>query len=125
MQISELIATLHHEVTKSFTYIAETKGGDGADASVLHLTIERVEVELPITLSQQDVEYKPADLKGQPIAYKKLMVPFTSLKGRLPSKAVTGKAIMAEVVGHTEKIDDRVSPESVGRIKVTFKVVIS
>jgi hypothetical protein len=125
MQISELIATLHHEVAKSYTFIAETKGDVGAEASVLHINIERLEIELPITLSQQEVEFKPTDVKGQPIAFQKLSMPFTPHKDRVPKKPVTGKTIMAEIVGPAEKVDDRVSPESVGRIKIMFKLVIS
>lgn len=124
MQISELIATLHHELAKSYTFIAETKGGD-ADVSVLHIGIERVEIELPVVLSKQDVDFDPAKIRGLPSAYKKLSVPFTPQKGLLPKKRVTGKTVMAEIVGHIEKIDDRISPESVGRIKIVFKLVVS
>ena len=125
MQISELIATLHHEVAKSYTFIAETKGGTGTETSVLHINIERLEIELPVTLSEQEVEFNPANVKGQPIVFQKLSVPFTPRKGDLPSEIVTGKTIMAEIVGDMEKLDDRVSPESVGRIKIVFKLVIS
>lgn len=125
MQISELIATLHHEVAKSYTFIAETKGGAGTETSVLHISIERVEIEVPIMLSQQEVEFKPADVKGQPSAFQKLSVPFTPQKNLLPKKPVMGKTVIAEIVGHVEKMDDRVSPETVGRMKIVFKTVIS
>lgn len=125
MQISELIATLHHEVAKSYTYIAEIKGGSDAEASVLHINIERMEIELPVTLSQQDIEFNPQNFKGSPRAFKKLFVPFLPQTNSLPQKLVKGKTIDAEVIGHVEKIDDRVSPDSIGRIKIMFKVEIS
>lgn len=126
MQVSELIATLHHEVTKSYTFIAETKAGVGSTASSkLHLNIESLEIELPVALSQQEIEFNPKDVKGQPNAFKKLFMPFTHHRDQIPQKPIIGKAIMAEVVGPVEKLDDRVSAESLGRIKVVFKVVVS
>lgn len=125
MQISELIATLHHEVAKSYTFITETKGSGGAEASVLHINIERLEIDLPVTLTQQEVEFNPKNVKGYSNPFKKLVIPFTPQKGNLPKKPIIGNAIMAEIVGPAKKADDRVSPESVGRIKITFKLVIS
>lgn len=123
MQISELLATLHHELIKSYNFIAETKGS--GSTSVLHIGIERVEIELPVMLSKQKITYNPQKVKGMPSAFKKLTVPFAPQKIRLPKNPVTGMTVMADIVGHVEKIDERVSAESIGRIKIIFKPIIS
>jgi hypothetical protein len=125
MQVSELIATLHHEVAKGYNFIAETKNGDASSASVLHINIERVEFDLPVSMSQQEVQFDPAAVEGQPTAFKRLAVPFTPEEDQLPTKSVTGKTIVAEIVGHTEKLADRVVPESVARMRITFKLVLA
>jgi len=126
MQVSELIATLHNEVAKSYTFISEIKGSVNTGTSVLHISIERVEIDLPVMLSQQEVKFNPKDVKGLPMAFKKLAVPFISSQVKtIPKKAVTGKTVNAEIVGHVEKIDDSVSPESIGRMKIVFKLVVS
>jgi hypothetical protein len=125
MQISEMIAVLQNEVAKSYAFISETKGDISDGTSILHINVERVEIELPVMLNQQEVEYNPKNVKGLPTAYKKLAIPFIAREKTIPTKTVTGKTINAEIVGHIEKIDDRVSPESVGRIKIVFKLVVS
>ncbi len=80
MQLIELIATLHHEVVKGYAFIAETTGGGGKEAAMLHINIERLEIELPVTINQQEVKFNPRDMIGLPVAFKKLYVPFTLKK---------------------------------------------
>jgi len=129
MQIGELIATLQHEVQKSYTFINETRSDVKTEASVLHIALERVEVELPITLAEEEVVFDPKAVKGIPNAIKKLGVPFSPQsvghKGYLPKKQIKGKSISAEIVGHVQKIDEKVSKETLGRIKVIFKLVVA
>ena len=129
MQIGELIATLQHEVQKSYSFINETRSDVKNDASVLHIALERVEVELPITLAEEDVVFDPKTVKGVPNVIKKLSVPFSAQsvghKGYLPKKQLRGKSISAELVGHVQKLDEKVSKESLGRIKVVFKLAIA
>jgi hypothetical protein len=125
MQLSELIATLQNEVAKSYSFISETRGNTQKNVSVLRINIEQVEVELPVIMRQVEVDFDPKNVKNLPVAFKKLAVPFLPLKNTVPKKPVTGKSINADIIGYLEKTDDRVAPESVGRIKINFKLVLS
>lgn len=129
MQINELLATLHNEVQKSYRFINETKSEMKTEASVLHLAIERVEIDLPVTFSEENVNFDPNSVKGIPKPFKKLQVPFlpnaAGPHGFVPKRSIQGKSITAETVGHVEKIDGRLSTESIGRIRVVFKSIIT
>lgn len=127
MQVSELIATLQNEVSKCYTFINETKSQVKTGDSVLHIALEKVELELPITLAEKEVMFDPKAVKGTPNALKRLGVPFSSYsvghKNNIPQKQIKGKGIDVEIVGPVQNIDEKVSKESLGRIKVVFKLV--
>lgn len=129
MDFSELLNLLHYEVQKSYDFVhAITRAEGDKNTSVLHIALERVEIDLPVTLEERDAVFEPKKLKGLPKAVKKLNVPYSEKtaadKIHLPRKEVKGKAVSMKIIGPIEKIDERVSKENIGRIKVVLKPII-
>lgn len=130
MDFSELLILLHYEVQKCYNFVeAITRVEGNKDISVLHIALERVEIDLPVTLEERESVYDPKVLKGLPEAVKMLNVPYSAKliaeRIRIPQEEVKGKAISVKIVGPIEKIDERVVKENIGRIKVILKPIIS
>ena len=129
MQLSELLVLLQYEVQKSYDFVhAITRAEVNKDTSVLHISLERVEIDLPVSLEEREASYNPKQFKSLPEAVKRLNVPYSpesaARKIPIPHKEVKGKSIHMNIVGPTEKIDETVTKEKIGRIKVVLKPVI-
>lgn len=128
MEIHDLLILLQHEVQKSLSFIDETRGVKDPDLPAIHISLESVEIELPIVMSEADLIWDPQELKGKPGAVKRLKMPYTPeaavTRGQIPRKQVAGKVIDAQIVGPIEKIDERTQKEYVGRIKVVLKPIL-
>jgi|GEM_PF-7021617 len=129
MDFSEFLILLHYEVQKCYDFVeAITRVEGNKDISVLHIALEKVEIDLPVSLEGRDVAFDPKKLEGLPESVKMLSVPYTAKsvaeKVRLHQEPFTGKAISVKIVGPVEKIDERVVKENIGRIKVVLKPII-
>lgn len=128
MEIHDLLILLQHEVQKSLSFIDETRGVKDPDLPAIHISLESVEIELPIVMSEADLIWDPQELKGKPGSVKRLKMPYTPeaavTRGQIPRKQVVGKVIDAQIVGPIEKIDERTQKEYVGRIKVVLKPIL-
>lgn len=128
MEIHDLLILLQHEVQKSLSFIDETRGVKDPDLPAIHISLESVELELPIVMSEADLIWDPQELKGKPGSVKRLKMPYTPeaavTRGQIPRKQVVGKVIDAQIVGPIEKIDERTQKEYVGRIKVVLKPIL-
>ena len=128
MEIHDLLILLQHEVQKSLSFIDETRGVKDPDIPAIHISLESVEIELPIVMSEAELIWDPKELKGKPGAVKRLKMPYTPeaavTRGQIPRKQVAGKVVDAQIVGPIEKIDERTQKEYVGRIKVVLKPIL-
>jgi hypothetical protein len=130
MDLSELVVLLHYEVQKSYDFVeAVSRTEADGNASVLHLALEQVEIDLPASLEEVDSIFDPQKVIELPLSTKLLKVPYTpesaTQKGWLPKKAVIGKAVSVKSVSPIEKPDQRVAAETIGRIRVILKPIIS
>ncbi len=128
MQIHDLLILLQHEVQKSLTFIDETRGVKDPTMSAIHISLESVEIELPIVMSEAELTWDPNEFKGLANSIKRLKMPYTPesavTRGQVPRKKVLGKVVDAQIVGPIEKIDERTQKEYVGRIKVVLKPIL-
>jgi hypothetical protein len=128
MEIHDLLVLLQHEVQKSLSFIDETRGVKDPEIPAIHISLESVEIELPIVMSEVDLIWDPQQLKGTPNSVKRLKMPYTPeaavTRGQIPRKQVAGKVIDEQIVGPIEKIDERTQKEYVGRIKVVLKPIL-
>ncbi len=128
MEIHDLLILLQHEVQKSLSFIDETRGVKDPDIPAIHISLESVEIELPIVMSEAELIWDPKELKGKPGSVKRLKMPYTPeaavTRGQIPRKQVAGKVVDAQIVGPIEKIDERTQKEYVGRIKVVLKPIL-
>lgn len=128
MEVHDLLILLQHEVQKSLSFIDETRGVKDPNLPAIHISLESVEIELPIVMSEADLIWDPQELKGKPGSVKRLKMPYTPeaavTRGQIPRKQVAGKVIDAQIVGPIEKIDERTQKEYVGRIKVVLKPIL-
>jgi hypothetical protein len=125
MDLSKFLLTLRHEVQKSYDLVDSV----GESASALYLALEKIEFDLPVTLDVMDYEYKPEEFKRAPFILKKLNLPFNDTlaifgKQKIPKKIVKGKVIDVNLLGHVEKLDEKISAERLARIKVVFKPIL-
>ncbi len=130
MDMCELLNLLHHEAQKTYDFVhAVTRPEGGKDASTLHIAMESIEIEVPVTMTARDAVFDPTAVKGLPRTAQALRIPYlasgkTHQGVSIPRKRVEGKSLVLEVVGPIEKLDDRVAKESIGRIKVVLKPVL-
>ena len=77
MEIHDLLVLLQHEVQKSLSFIDETRGVN-PEIPAIHISLESVEIELPIVMSEVDLIWDPQQLKGTPNSVKRLKMPYHS-----------------------------------------------
>ncbi len=128
MEMREFLAMLQFEVQKSFDFVEETKGVKDRDISTIHIALEKVEVDLPVTFSPKEISYKPKELKGIDPIVKRLRLPFhertVTDKFYIPRNELKGHSIEVNIIGPNEKLDEKYATELVGRIKVVMKPVL-
>jgi hypothetical protein len=133
MDLSELLGLLQYEVQKSYDFAAElAKAGASPTASVLQVALERVEVDLPVLLSQSEVTFNRAsrDLQPVPTFAKAFRLPYAPervsllARGRVPKGEVKGKTLTVELVGPREKLDEETGEERIARLRVVLRPVM-
>ena len=129
MNLSELLVMLQYEIQKSYDFVEEiTRAQEDEERSVLHVALEKVEIELPITLKETSTTFDPRKVERLPISVKRLAVPYKpemiTKKGAIPENRYTGKTASVKLVEPTEKVDKTVTPEKIGRIKVSLKPIL-
>ncbi len=129
MDLSELLVMLQYEIQKSYDFVEEISRAEKDEkTSVLHIVLERVELELPITLGETYTLFEPEKVKELPLPAQKLALPYkaqtAAKKGKVPEKKFGGKIISAKLIGATDKIDRRATPERIGRIKIVLKPIL-
>lgn len=129
MNLSELLVLLQYEIQKSYDFVEEiTRVEEDKKISVLHLALERIEMELPITLREAYTLFEPEKVKELPLPAKKLQLPFkprtASDRGKVPEKRFAGKIISAKLIGVADKIDRRAAPERIGRIRLVVRPIL-
>jgi hypothetical protein len=119
---------LQYEVQKSMDFIDATRMTTNPELPSLHISLESVELELPILLSEADLTFDPKEYKGTAEVIKRLEMPYTPKnaveRGSIPRKSVAGKGVEAQIIGPLEKLDEKVQKEYIGRVKVVLKPVV-
>jgi len=128
MKVHDLLIILQHEVQKSLDFIDETKGLKDPSIPAVHISLETVEIELPLTFTEVDAKWDPKEMKGNPAAVKRLEIPYipelVAERGQIPRRELNGKAIETRIIGPVDKLDERTQKEMVGRIKVVLKPIL-
>jgi hypothetical protein len=129
MDLSELLTLLQHEIQKSYDFVEEiTRSEEDEDRAVLHIALEKVEIELPIILKEEYQTFDPEKIRDLPLPARRLIVPYkpqwTKKRAYVPEEKYRGKIISAKLVNATEKIDREMDKEKIGRIKVVLKPIL-
>jgi hypothetical protein len=128
MNLSELLVLLQYEIQKSYDFVEDITRAEGKDTSVLHIAIEMVEIELPITVAETQVTFDPKKVEKLPLPVKKLSIPYKMLevvkRGEVPQAKFKGQSVAVGVVGPTEKKDKEITKEQIGRIKVVLRPIL-
>jgi len=128
MKIHELVAALQYEVQKSFEFAENSaKLSQAKSGPLLHISVERMEVELPVKLSEIRDEINLSSLKDLPASIQKFRLPFTVEtaigKDLGKRKTIKGTAIDVVIVSPDDSKSEDVASEKIGRIKVVLKPV--
>ena len=141
MDLSELILLMHHEVQKTYDLVDIAAKESG---SSLHISLERIEIELPASLSEEEVSVAEKDIQHLPISLQQFKKPFTvnafgkflqvktevstktksKTKTKAKSATIKGKTIGIKVLGPNDKLNEDLSAEFVGRLRIVLKPVI-
>ena len=124
MQLSELVLVLQHELTKAYEFIDTAYVRNQNEERSIHVGFDEIEVEIPIAMSSEESDYNPAAHEKEPEERKLLKVPFTGERQGIPTEPRQGKNLLARVVEPAEKADDKVSPETIGRMRIRFKPML-
>jgi hypothetical protein len=130
MDLSELLALVHHEVQKAYDFVHETsRPEDGSSESALHIALESVELEMPVMFSEASVLYEPDKLVEVSDALKRLKVPYqsdqASVSTQVPDRPIKGRAVRVQLIGPKEKLDPKLKRAKIGRVKVVVKPILS
>ena len=128
MKIHELIAALQYEVQKSFEFAENSvKLSQAKSGPSLHISVESMEVELPVKLSEIREEINLASLKDLPASIQKFRLPFTVEtaigKDLGKRKTIKGTTIDVAIVSPDDSKSDDLGSETIGRIKLVLKPV--
>jgi hypothetical protein len=133
MDLSELLGLLQYEVQKSHDFAAElARAGASPTASVLQVALDRVEIDLPVVVTEGETTFNRAarELQSVPTFAKAFRLPYapervSSLpRGKVPKGEVRGKTLVVELVGPREKLDEEVREERIGRLRVVLRPVM-
>jgi len=133
MELSELIGLLKYEIQKSYDFSTNLARKDIDDnTSVINIELEKIEFDLPLLLTEKEVEFNRADKKhqGLPKFAKLFRMPFLPERlsnipaGRVPKGTIKGRIIDVDLIGPTENIDDSITKEIITRMKIVLKPVL-
>lgn len=131
MELSEFLAMLQYEVQKSYDFTERIARGDASPtSSILQIALERVEIDLPVSVTEIDKAFNRSAKEMQPLPsfVKRFKLPYSSeklatIQKGIPKGEVKGKALNIELVGPIEKIDETRKEENITRIKIVLKPV--
>jgi hypothetical protein len=132
MEIAELILLLQNEVQRSYELIEDTIK-DGSSTPI-YISIDKMEIELPIVVTEKEKELSVEDLKKESIALQKFQLPFSLMAiskadkseyiKQLKEKQVKGKSIQVEVLNESNEKTQSLTPEKIGRLRLYLKPVL-
>lgn len=130
MDLAQLLATLQHEIQKSYDYVDEVMHHSaGGQAAALRMALQGVEFDLPVTMAVREAQFDPRQLSGVSDTVKRLNLPFSREApfrrfANPPRRPIKGVAVDVEVVGPDTKLDETIGSESIGRMKLSFKPIL-
>jgi hypothetical protein len=133
MEIAELILLLQNEVQRSYDLVEESLRNNSANP--IYINIEKMEIELPVIMRENEKKVDVSKLKKQAVAEQKFHLPFdlqTLAKSNkidfiksLKQKELTGKSIQIEVLSENDQKGNPISAEKIGRIRLTLKPILN
>jgi len=129
MELSRLVGLIQYEIQKSYDFIEQiAKGGTGTEASVLHVSLERVELDLPVSLSEEELTFNRLEL-NMPLFGKSFLMPYApdklaQLPKGIPRKEFIGSILDVELLNLKDKLDEAIPTEQIGRIKIVLKPIL-
>lgn len=132
MDLSELLLLLHSEVQKCYDYVDDSSRNDDGIGGGLHISMEKIEIELPISLAQEEIQHTQSEFKKMPVKLQKFKRPFDEkfygdrLKGFDVDKfkTIKGKTLGATVLNTNDKLNENFTPEFTGKLRITLKPIV-
>jgi len=131
MDLSELIVMLHHEVQKSYDFIDAAAKSQTPGLPVIYISLEKMEVEVPVAMSERKSTFKYKDFKGEPLHIQNFKLPYNAeIFRELPIKSpeeisvIKGKAVSIQILGPEDQKTENLEKEFVGRMRITLKPII-
>ena len=129
MELAEFITLVSYEVQKAYDFVYESANpeADGG-GSVLHISLESVELDVPLAFGPKRVIYEPRKSEGHSAAEKRFAVPYSSERASprspLPDKVHEGLAIEVEMISPGDKRSGPGRLKNTGRIKIVVKPIL-
>lgn len=129
-----MILLLHHEVQRSYDFVETTARETPSNTSNIYMAIDKLEVELPVVLHSAEKKVSKSNLKKEKGSIRKFNAPFelrnyagAGLEELLKatSKDLKGKSIQLQIVGPEEAKSPDLSPEKIGRVRITLKPIVN
>jgi|GEM_PF-2650615 len=133
MEIAELILMLQNEVQRSYDLVEESLRNNSSNP--IYINIEKMEIELPVTMRENEKKVDISKLKKQAVAEQKFHLPFdlqTIVQSNkidfiktLKQKELKGKTIQIELLSESDQKGSPISSEKIGRIRLTLKPILN
>jgi len=133
MEIAELILMLQNEVQRSYDLVEESLRNNSSNP--IYINIEKMEIELPVTMRENEKKVDISKLKKQAVAEQKFHLPFdlqTIVQSNkidfiktLKQKELKGKTIQIELLTESDQKGSPISSEKIGRIRLTLKPILN
>jgi hypothetical protein len=131
MDLSELIVMLHHEVQKSYDFIDAAAKINTPGVPVIHISLEKMEVEVPVAVSERRSTFKYENFKGEPLHIQNFRLPYSAeVFKKIPiqrpenMEVIKGKSVSVEILGPEDQKAENLVKEFVGRMRITLKPII-
>lgn len=129
MEIAELILLLQHEVQRSYDLVEDSIRKDNPNP--VYINVERLEIDLPVMVTEGQRTERVADLKKAETSMKKFQLPFSAAqKGRavpvdellksIRAKELKGPTLRVRVVGEDEDLSGG-KENRIGRLRLVLK----
>jgi hypothetical protein len=133
MEIAELILLLQHEVQRSYDLVEESLRNNSSNP--IYVNIEKMEIELPVVMSESEKKVDVSQLKKQTSAEQKFHMPFdlqtmtrrnkTDFIKDVKKKELTGKTIQIQILSENDQKGNPIGAEKIGRIRLTLKPLLN
>jgi hypothetical protein len=132
MDFSELILLLHNEVQKCYDYVDASSKANDENQGGIHIAMDKIELELPISLTEVEIKHTKEDFKKFPVKLQAFKRPFDAQfygerieKFDLTKiKKLEGKKIGAKIISQSDNSTDAVIPELITRMRITLRPII-